>query len=202
MRTKYKPWAEPYINEHVEVMCSFDKINDYYPYFLEIGSGKGKFLSEMALKFPNLTFIGVEVNVTCAGFTAKKLVEQQIQNAKLIRANADVVLPQITSNSVEGLFLNFSDPWPKKRHAKRRLTSNSFLSEYYRVIKKGGKLIFKTDNYDLFTYSIEMFNESPFHLLKADENYDGQDDFDICTEYEENFRNNNQPIYRLVLEKL
>lgn len=202
MRTKYKPWAEPYINEHVEVMCSFDKINDYYPYFLEIGCGKGKFLSEMALKFPNLTFIGVEVNVTCAGFTAKKLVEQQIQNAKLIRANADVVLPQITSNSVEGLFLNFSDPWPKKRHAKRRLTSNSFLSEYYRVIKKGGKLIFKTDNYDLFTYSIEMFNESPFHLLKADENYDGQDDFDICTEYEENFRNNNQPIYRLVLEKL
>ena len=202
MRTKYKPWTKPYLEEHTEVLCPFDKANDYIPYFLEIGSGKGQFLVLMAKNHPDITFIGVERNTTCAGFTAKKLVEQEINNAKLIYANAESVLPNIESNSVEGLFLNFSDPWPKKRHAKRRLTSNSFLLEYHRILKKGAKLIFKTDNYDLFTYSIEMINESPFKLIEANFSYDGKDDFDAMTEYEESFRELGQPIYRLILEKL
>ena len=202
MRTKYKPWTKPYLEEHQEVLCPFDKTNDYLPYFLEIGSGKGQFLVLMAKNHPDKTFIGVERNTTCAGFTAKKLVEQEIQNAKLIYANAESVLPNIKSDSVDGLFLNFSDPWPKKRHAKRRLTSNNFLLEYHRILKKGAKLIFKTDNYDLFTYSIEMINESPFKLIEANNSYDGKDPFDAMTEYEESFRNENQPIYRLILEKL
>ena len=159
MRTKYKPWAKPYLEEHTEVMCPFDKLNDYKDYYLEIGSGKGQFLLEMAQKYPNLTFIGVEMNVTCAGFTAKKLVENEISNAKLVHANAAVMMPTIKDNSVEGIFLNFSDPWPKKRHTKRRLTSNTFLLEYYRILKSGGKLIFKTDNLDLFNYSLMTSKE-------------------------------------------
>ena len=110
--------------------------------------------------------------------------------------------PTIKDESVEGIFLNFSDPWPKKRHAKRRLTSNSFLLEYYRILKKGAKLIFKTDNYDLFTYSLEVINESPFKLVEANYSYDGKDPFDACTEYEQSFRELGQPIYRLILEKL
>ena len=202
MRTKYKPWAKPFIEEHTEVMCPFDGLNVYKPYYLEIGSGKGQFLALMAINHPECTFIGVERNVTCAGFTAKKLVEKEIKNAKLVCADAEQVLPNIESDSVECLFLNFSDPWPKKRHAKRRLTSNSFLLEYYRILKKGAKLIFKTDNLDLFTYSIEMIQESPFKLIEANYSYDGKDPFDACTEYEQNFRNNGQPIYRLILEKL
>ena len=110
--------------------------------------------------------------------------------------------PTIKDESIEGIFLNFSDPWPKKRHAKRRLTSNSFLLEYYRILKKGAQLIFKTDNYDLFTYSLEVINESPFKLVEANYNYDGKDEFDAITEYERNFRELGQPIYRLILEKL
>ena len=183
-------------------MCPFDGLNAYIPYYLEIGSGKGQFLALMAVNNPDITFIGIERNVTCAGFTAKKLVEREIKNAKLVHADAGVVLPAISDNSVEGLFLNFSDPWPKKRHAKRRLTSNSFLLEYYRILKSGGHLIFKTDNYDLFVYSLEVIKDSPFKLIEADYNYDGKADFDALTEYEENFRNLGQPIYRLVLEKL
>ena len=144
MRTKFKAWAEPFINEHPEVMCLFDKLNDEGSYYLEIGSGKGQFLLDMALKFPKLKFIGVEKNVTCAGFTAKKLVENQISNAKLVFADAQQMTPSIKDGSVEGIFLNFSDPWPKKRHTKRRLTSELFLKEYYRILKKGAKLIFKT----------------------------------------------------------
>ena len=201
MRTKFKAWAEPFINEHPEVMCSFDALNNYKNYYLEIGSGKGQFLLDMAKKYPDLTFIGVEKNVTCAGFTAKKLVENEISNAKLIFADIQQIFPSIANESVGVIFLNFSDPWPKKRHAKRRLTSESFLNEYYRVIKKGGKLIFKTDNYDLFTYTLEIIGSSTFKLVEADYSYDGKDPFDTLTEYEANFREQNMPIYRLILEK-
>ena len=202
MSTKFKAWAEPDINEHPEVKRPFDGLNSFKPYYLEIGSGKGQFLVEMAKKYPDITFIGVEMNITCAGFTAKKLVENEIENAKLVRVNAQVMTPTIEDNSVEGIFLNFSDPWPKKRHAKRRLTSNSFLLEYYRILKHGAKLIFKTDNLDLFTYSLEMIQDSPFKLVEANYLYDGKDPFDAETEYERNFRELNQPIYRLILEKL
>ena len=202
MRTKFKAWAEPYINEHPEVMCPFDKLNEQGSYYLEIGSGKGQFLLDMALKFPKLTFIGVERNVTCCGFTAKKLVENNITNAKLVFADAGQITSSINDASVDGIFLNFSDPWPKKRHSKRRLTSESFLAEYYRILKKGAKLIFKTDNYDLFTYSLEIISVSSFKLVEANYSYDGKDEFDATTEYEKSFREEGQPIYRLILEKL
>ena len=144
----------------------------------------------------------MERNVTCAGFTAKKLVEGEVANAKLVYADAGQVLPSINAESVEGIFLNFSDPWPKKRHAKRRLTSDSFLGQYYRILKRGGKLIFKTDNYDLFTYSLEILENSTFKLVEANYSYDGKDPFDEITEYEASFRELGQPIYRLILEKL
>ena len=202
MRTKYKPWAKPYIEEHTEVMCAFDTINNYKNYYLEIGSGKGQFLVNMAKNHPDTFFIGMERNVTCAGFTAKKLVEGEVANAKLVYADAGQVLPSINAESVEGIFLNFSDPWPKKRHAKRRLTSDSFLGQYYRILKRGGKLIFKTDNYDLFTYSLEILENSTFKLVEANYSYDGKDPFDEITEYEASFRELGQPIYRLILEKL
>ena len=202
MRTKYKPWAKPYIEEHTEVMCAFDAINNCENYYLEIGSGKGQFLVNMAKNHPDTFFIGMERNVTCAGFTAKKLVEGEITNAKLVYADAGQVLPSIEAESVEGIFLNFSDPWPKKRHAKRRLTSDSFLEQYYRILKKGAKLIFKTDNYDLFTYSLEILENSTFKLVEANYSYDGKDPFDEITEYEASFRELGQPIYRLILEKL
>ena len=202
MRTKYKPWAKPYIEEHTEVMCPFDNINNYKNYYLEIGSGKGQFLVNMAKNHPDTFFIGMERNVTCAGFTAKKLVEGEVTNAKLVYADAGQVLPSIEAESVEGIFLNFSDPWPKKRHAKRRLTSDSFLGQYYRILKRGGKLIFKTDNYDLFTYSLEILENSTFKLVEANYSYDGKDPFDEITEYEASFRELGQPIYRLILEKL
>ena len=108
MRTKFKAWAEPFIKEHPEVMCPFDNLNEYIPYYLEIGSGKGQFLTNMALNHPELTFLGIERNVTCSGFTAKKLVENEVKNAKLVFANAEFVLPNINSDSVKGIFLNFS----------------------------------------------------------------------------------------------
>ncbi len=202
MRTKYKPWAKPYIDEHVEVMftqeqlLSFDK-----PYYLEIGSGKGQFLVDMAKKFSDKFFVGVERNVTCCGFTAKKLVEEEITNAKLMFINAEILMVNIPDNSIDGIFLNFSDPWPKKRHHKRRLTAISYLNNYYRVLKSGGHLVIKTDNPDLFTFTLENIQETKFKTISQTDNYMDYDYFDTMTEYEQSFREEGVPIHRLVLEK-
>ena len=202
MRTKYKPWAKPYIDEHKEVTFSKEELLGFdKPYYLEIGSGKGQFLVDMAKKFPDKFFVGVERNVTCAGFTAKKLVEQEITNAKLMFINAELLMGEIKDNSVEAIFLNFSDPWPKKRHHKRRLTAESFLANYYRVLKSGGRLIIKTDNVDLFMFTLENLANSKFKLVYKTDNYMDCDEFDTMTEYEESFRDEGVAIHRLILEK-
>ena len=201
MRTKYKAWAKPFIDEHPEVGVSEEDYSSLKDFYLEIGSGKGDFLIQMATKYPELTFIGVEKNVTCAGITAKKISESGLTNTKIIFEDAINVLPNLNSGSVKTIFLNFSDPWPKKRHHKRRLTSNIFLDNYYRVLTKGGRLIFKTDNVDLFNDSLEYFTESKFKLISKTNNYDGKDEFDACTEYERNFRDQDIKISRVIYEK-
>ena len=201
MRTKYKAWAKPYLDEHLEVSISKDDLALLKGFVLEIGSGKGDFLIQMANKFPSLTFIGVEKNVTCAGITAKKLVESSVTNAKIIFDDAINLLPLIKDDSVNTIFLNFSDPWPKKRHHKRRLTSNVFLDNYYRILSQNGKLIFKTDNIDLFNDSLENFEQSKFKLLSKNNDYDGLDEFDSQTEYEQFFRKEGTKINRVVYEK-
>ena len=202
MRTKFKAWTVPYIEEHKEVMfdeeqlLSFDK-----QYYLEIGSGKGQFLVDMAKKFPDKFFVGIERNVTCCGFTAKKLVEEELQNAKLMFLNAELLMDKIADNSIEAIFLNFSDPWPKKRHHKRRLTADSYLKNYYRVLKKGGRLIIKTDNVDLFAFTLENLENSDFKLVFKTDDYQDYDPFDTMTEYEKSFRDEGVPIHRIILEK-
>ena len=202
MRTKYKPWALPYIQEHVEVMFSEEQLLGFKkPYYLEIGSGKGQFLVDMAKKYPDKFFIGLERNVTCCGFTAKKLVEEEIQNAKLMFINADILMDKIPDNSIEAIFLNFSDPWPKKRHHKRRLTADRYLANYYRVLKSGGRLIIKTDNVELFAFTLENLENSPFKLVSKTDDYQDYDEFDSMTEYEQSFREEGTPIHRIVLEK-
>ena len=201
MRTKYKAWAKPFIDEHPEVGVSEEDLSSLKDFYLEIGYGKGDFLIQMATKYPELTFIGVEKNVTCAGITAKKISESGLTNTKIIFEDAINVLPNLNSGSVKTIFLNFSDPWPKKRHHKRRLTSNIFLDNYYRVLAKGGRLVFKTDNVDLFNDSLEYFTESKFKLISKTNNYDGKDEFDACTEYERNFRDQDIKISRVIYEK-
>ena len=201
MRTKFKAWAEPFLNEHAEISLTNEELSNLSGFYLEIGSGKGDFLINMATKFIDKQFVGIEKNVTCSGITAKKMVEKEIKNAKLVYADAINVLPLLKDGSVKTIFLNFSDPWPKKRHHKRRLTSNIFLQEYLRVLPKGGRLIFKTDNLDLFNDSLEYFSNSEFKLISFSNNYMGDDEFDTQTEYEEFFRKEGTPINRVIYEK-
>ncbi len=203
MRTKFKAWTVPYLEEHQEVLVKAEQISSFgHPFSLEIGSGKGQFLVDMARKFPEQFFIGVERNTTCAGITAKKLVESiELTNAKLIYDNADVVLMNLKDESVENIFLNFSDPWPKKRHWKRRLSAPSYLDNYYRVLKAGGRLIIKTDNVELWGFTKEMMETSKFTLESIIDDYIDRDEFDAETEYEKSFREEGVPIHRLVVRK-
>ncbi len=202
MRTKYKAWTLPYIQEHPEVMFTNEQLSSFdKPYYLEIGSGKGQFLLDMAKKFPDKFFVGVERNVTCCGFTAKKLVENEITNAKLMFVDAEKLMEEIKDESLEGIFLNFSDPWPKKRHHKRRLTAEKYLNNYYRTLKRGGRLVIKTDNPDLFSFTLENIENSKFKVISKTDDYQDYDEFDTMTEYEQSFREENVPIHRIVLEK-
>ena len=202
MRTKFKAWTVPYLEEHPEVMFTLEQLQSFKgAYYLEIGSGKGQFLVDMAKKFSDKFFIGVERNVTCSGITCKKLVEEEITNAKLMFIDAEALMKEIKDNSIESIFLNFSDPWPKKRHHKRRLTAESYLNNYYRVLKKGGRLIIKTDNVDLFSFTVENLENSLFKLVSKTDDYQDYDEFDTMTEYEKSFREVGTPIHRIVLEK-
>ena len=203
MRTKFKAWTVPFLEEHQEVLIKADEISSFgHPFSLEIGSGKGQFLVDMAKKFPELYFIGVERNTTCAGITAKKLVDApELTNAKLIYDNADIVLLNLKDESVENIFLNFSDPWPKKRHWKRRLSAPSYLNNYYRILKAGGRLIIKTDNVELWEFTKEMMETSKFKVESITDNYIDRDDFDAETEYEKSFREEGVPIHRMVVRK-
>ena len=197
MRTKFKAWAEPYLLEHPEASYKEEEISSLDNFILEIGSGKGEFLIKMANKFPNETFLGIEKNVTCAGITCKKLVENEISNAKIIFNDVEKLFPLFKDKSVKNIYLNFSDPWPKKKHHKRRLTNKRFLDSYRRILKDDGLIIFKTDNDELFEDSLLEFEENNFHIIEVDRNYDGLDDIDTCTEYEEFFRNENIAIKRV-----
>jgi len=175
----------------------FDNNN---PIHLEIGVGKGDFIIGMAKKYPNINFIGVEVQDSVIVRAVKKLNKEDLPNVRLLNMDANK-LNEIIDHEIDVLYLNFSDPWPKKRHHKRRLTSDSFLKEYERILKDDGKIIFKTDNEELFNFSIETFENNGFKIISKTNNYLGDDDFDACTEYEARFREKNMPIHRMVVTK-
>lgn len=199
MRTKFKAWTIPYLEEHQEYSLSDIEISSLDDFYLEIGSGKGDFIIQMSEKFPNRLFLGVEKNVTCAGITLKKIVEKELNNVKFLFRDGSEVIRLIKDHSVNKIYLNFSDPWPKKRHSKRRLTSVNFLEEYKRILKPYGNLVFKTDDIDLFNFSLEMFAEAGFKVVSSTYDYDGLDYDDAVTEYQTKAVNKGVSIKRVVL---
>lgn len=205
MRTKFKAWTIPYLQQHNDVAISIEQANEIIKnkdnVYLEIGSGKGDFLLQMAKKNPDIIFIGIEKNVTCSGFTCKKIVDNELSNAYLVCADVEKCFPIFEKGKINSIFLNFSDPWPKKKHTKRRLTETKFLNSYYDLLIKDGKIYFKSDNQNLFDYSISTLSKAPFEILSLDNDYDGNDDFDAQTEYETNFRNQGVAIHRVIVQK-
>ena len=151
---------------------------------IEIGTGKGKFIIEKAIQNPNINFIGIEKYDSPLVSAVKKLEELDINNLRLICYDA-LNIENIFDREISKIYLNFSDPWPKKRHTKRRLTSDRFLEKYDLIFKDTKRIEMKTDNDDLFEYSCESLTNYGYKIIEKYTNHISN----ITTEYEDKFRN-------------
>lgn len=157
------------------------------PIHLEVGMGKGTFIYNMAKTFPEINFIGVEKYENVLARAISK-IEECPSNLKIINYDA-INLDKIFDKEIDTLYLNFSDPWPKKRHERRRLTSIDFLKIYDKIFKSEKKIIQKTDNIDLFAYSLKSLNNYGYIFEEVCLDLHNRDIFNIKTEYEEKFSN-------------
>ena len=171
------------------------------PIYIEIGMGKGDFIFQNACNYPDINFIGIEKypSVLAAAINKIKQKEKKVTNLRLMRYDAIELEKVFSENEVDKIFLNFSDPWPKSRHAKRRLTSNKFLDVYRKILVDDGVIEFKTDNRSLFEYSLISLNQYPMDLeyVSLDLHNSPENESNIMTEYERKFCTKG-PIYKLV----
>ncbi|WP_049183055.1 tRNA (guanosine(46)-N7)-methyltransferase TrmB [Limosilactobacillus fermentum] len=208
MRVKHKKWAVPLMEAHPEMMtmdpASFkgrwqERFAKPQPLQVEVGMGKGQFIIGMAKAHPEINFIGLEIESTVAAIALKNALPEQLPNLTLVRGDGAGLDTYFEDGSIDRLYLNFSDPWPKTRHEKRRLTYKTFLANYQQVVKPGGGMEFKTDNQGLFEYSLTSLNN--FGMI-----FDGvwlnlhespENEGNVETEYEQRFASLGQPIYKL-----
>ena len=171
------------------------------PIHLEIGTGKGKFITELALQNPDINYIGIEKYSSVLFRALEKRREVELNNLYFIRFDAVYLLDIFAENEIARIYLNFSDPWPKERHAKRRLTSRRFLEMYDKCLKKDGEIFFKTDNRDLFEFSIKEVEEFGWKIkgITYDLHKSEYAKDNIMTEYEERFASLGKPIYMMII---
>ena len=203
MRTKFKRWAVDYLDDNPRIMLNIDNTNPFlkgFPLEIEIGSGKGDFIIDKARRHPDTHYLAVEKVKTVAGMMAKKLDEENIENVKVLPLDIATIFEQIEKGSIDKIYLNFSDPWPKKKHAKRRLTYISFLEQYYEMLKDNCYLNIKTDNDSLYEFTLEEITKSKFTLVKEEFDYIFEED-DSMSEYERKFREKGNKIHRIILKK-
>lgn len=170
------------------------------PIHIEIGMGKGKFIQTLASNNPNINYIGIEKFSSVLIRAIEKRNELEIENLYFIRMDAEEIVNIFEEGEVDQIYLNFSDPWPKDRHAKRRLTSKEFFGRYNKILKEDGVVIFKTDNRELFDFSVEEIPQANWKLKEV--TYDlHNSEFvqgNVMTEYEERFVTEGKAINRLV----
>ena len=177
-----------------------DVFGNANPIQMEVGMGKGKFISTMARQHPEINFIGVEVIEEVLLDAVKRMnrAEGIPENLRLVWINASLLEDLFLPGEVDRIFLNFSDPWPKTRHAKRRLTHKGFLDQYAAILKAEGQVHFKTDNQGLFEFSLNEFSACDWRLQNIQlDMYQKLPEGNVATEYETKFHNQGMPIYRL-----
>lgn len=173
------------------------------PIHIEIGMGKGRFLMDLAALNPSINYIGIERYTSVLLRAVQKMEELQLANVRFLCIDAATLPEVFDKNEIDRIYLNFSDPWPKDRHAKRRLTSSQFLARYKQILHPAGSLEFKTDNSDLFQFSLETAENAPDWNLIAfthDLHHDPMNEGNIMTEYEERFSSMGTPIHKMILE--
>lgn len=207
MRLRNKPWAEELFNQYENYAPKnpesyrgkwqerFEKVQ---PLHIEVGSGKGRFLYEMAQLHPDINYVAVEMQKNALISALERQIEKPLKNLQLLIADGSNLTNYFAKGEVSQLYLNFSDPWPKKKHEKRRLTYKTFLAQYEEILIPGGELHFKTDNQGLFEYSLASISQYGGILKQVWLNLH-EADFpgNVLTEYEEKFSSRGQRIYRL-----
>jgi len=206
MRQRNKPWAMERIAEYPQYIVpspeqykgrwqeAFEKEQ---PLHIEVGTGKGRFITEMAKAHPDINYMGIELHPSVIITALDRLIEEDLPNLKLLNVNAGNLGQYFLKGDVDRVYLNFSDPWPKARHEKRRLTYKDFLKLYEDILVDEGEIHFKTDNQGLFEYSLMSFSE--YGLLLKFLSLDlHKSDFEgnIMTEYEQKFSEKGNRIYR------
>lgn len=189
----------PYIIKNpIDYKGDYQKIfENNNPIHIEIGMGKGDFIIENAKKYPNINFIGIEKFDSVIVRAVQKLENEEIPNLKLIKIDANEI-DDVFDKEISVIYLNFSDPWPKARHAKRRLSSEIFLNKYDSVFIDKKRIIMKTDNRKLFEYSIKSFTDYGYKIEDISLNlYEDDIKNNIPTEYETRFHNRGCLIYKV-----
>ena len=186
--TKKGCWSEVFGNDH--------------PIHIEIGMGKGRFMMDQAVLHPEINYIGIEKYSTVLLRAIQKMEQNELPNLVFIRMDAEDICEVFAPEEVSKIYLNFSDPWPKDRHAKRRLPSKEFLARYHQFLKKDGRLEFKTDNTDLFNFALEELDPAGWKLeaMTRDLHHDPVlMEGNVMTEYEEKFSSMGNPIYKYII---
>lgn len=206
MRMRNKPWAESYLTEHNDIVdlegVHAHQVSEWFeqqqPIHIEVGSGMGKFITTLAQQNPHINYVAIERDKNVMIRVLDKVRELNLTNIKLLCNDAVILTDYFRQGEVDRIYLNFSDPWPKKRHAKRRLTYRSFLALYQQILREDGELHFKTDNRGLFAYSLESMSQFGMYFTKINLNLHQEDEGDnIPTEYEHKFAEKGSRIYRM-----
>ena len=203
--TDYLPTASCLVKEPSKQAGNWKKLLDTDTLHIEIGCGKGNYSLDMAKMYPDTGFIAIEKNESAAGIAAKKYDEDtEKKRLKLIQDDASSIGEWFGPREVDVIHLNFSDPWPKDRHARRRLPSKEFLARYDQILVPDGKVEFKTDNRGLFDFALEQREIAGWNLdgctfdLHHDEN---MNEGNVMTEYEEKFSSMGNPIYKMIISR-
>ena len=214
MRLRNVPRAESVLEAHDKVIKNEKELKGRWkevfgndnPVYIEIGMGKGQFLTEMAARHPDRNYIGIERYSSVLLRAVERLDKLEadsraLKNIRFICMDAAQIGEVFEKGEVRGIYLNFSDPWPKKRHARRRLTSREFFSRYDQVLAPEGRVEFKTDNQDLFRFSLEEADEAGWRVLMSTWDLHSDPDMNrgnVMTEYEEKFSAKGNPICKLI----
>lgn len=201
MRLRYKPNAVPEMKENDRIYFypkdmrgKWQRVfeNDN-PIHLEIGAGKGDFIIEMARRNPNINYIALEMNTNAFVIASRKIKEEELNNVIGLVDYAEDLEEAFAENEIDKIYINFSTPWPKNRHHKRRLSHPRFLKTYKNIIKDSGIIEQKTDDRDFFDDSLEYYEDFGLEILKKDYNLDEEES--IVTEYERKWRDRGKPIF-------
>ena len=181
-----------------------DLFGNQNPIFVEIGMGKGKFIHTMAKAHPEVNYIGIEKYSTVLLRAVQKMEMEELPNLKFLRMDAEEIAEVFGKGEVARIYLNFSDPWPKDRHAKRRLPSREFLARYDHILAKEGWIEFKTDNRALFDFAVEELEPAGWRAKVLTYDLHGDEalmEGNVMTEYEEKFSAMGNPICKYVIER-